>query len=54
MVSAASGRAISALVVGPAEELELMLPTEARYDLDRAEARLMRSFILPESPMISF
>jgi DNA-binding NarL/FixJ family response regulator len=36
MVSAASGRAISALVVGPAEELELMLPTEAPYEVDRA------------------
>src|SRR6476620_5467275 len=38
MASAFSPRAISTLVVGPAEELELMLPREASSDVDRAES----------------
>ena len=37
MASAVSGRAISALVVGPAKELELVLPGEVHWEVDRAE-----------------
>ena len=38
MASAVSGRAISALVVGPAEELESVLPGEVHWEVDRAES----------------
>jgi len=38
MAPAVSERAISVLVVGPAEELELMLPAEVAGDVDRAES----------------
>ena len=38
MASAVSGCVISALVVGPAEELELMLPRQAPSEVDRAES----------------
>src|SRR5438270_8754637 len=38
MASAVSGRAISALVVGPAEDLQSMLPGEIPCDVDRAES----------------
>jgi anti-sigma regulatory factor (Ser/Thr protein kinase)/ActR/RegA family two-component response regulator len=38
MSSAVSGPAISALVVGPAEELESVLPAEMHWEVDRAES----------------
>src|SRR4051794_26888866 len=38
MASAVSERAISALVVGPAEELESILPGEVLCEVDRAES----------------
>ena len=38
MTSAVSGRVISALVVGPAEELEFMLPNQVPSQLDRVES----------------
>jgi anti-sigma regulatory factor (Ser/Thr protein kinase) len=38
MPAAVSEQAISALVVGPADELELMLPAEAVIEVDRAES----------------
>ena len=38
MAFAVSGRAISALVVGPAEELDLVLPGEMHCEVDRAES----------------
>jgi anti-sigma regulatory factor (Ser/Thr protein kinase)/CheY-like chemotaxis protein len=38
MASAVSGRAISALVVGPAEELGLILPDEVHWDVDHAKS----------------
>src|SRR3954451_4467659 len=38
MASAVSGRVISALVVGPAEELESVLPGEVHWEVDRAES----------------
>src|SRR3954454_443707 len=37
MSSAVSAPAISALVVGPAEELELVLPAEMHWEVDRAD-----------------
>ena len=50
MASAVSERSISALVVGPAEELELILPGEVPTEVDRAANPADAIFCLARKP----